>query len=212
MLHKPGHSIYEGVLTDSAAATDIVAWFDEIYERNVPPINNTLYRLTSFERCPDNVLDYFLFDKGFSTHVELSAEAKRCILRNWEFITKHRFTDASIKLYLECILEVSVTMVSTYGQRRQFLQANSTRFGFPNQASLDSLNTPNDLMVYIYSTEYSVLDTLEITLSSVNEYTALLTDYLFEVIKFELPSADYSNNLEITIKDDLGAIISVKTL
>ena len=212
MLHKPSHSIYEGVLKDSEVATDIAAWFDEIYQRNVVPINNTLYSLTSFERCPDNLLDYFLFEKGFGTHVDLSADAKRCILRNWEFITKRRFTDASIKQYLECILQVTITMVSTYGKRRQFLQPNSSRFGFPNQASLDSFETANDLMVYIYSTEYSVEDTLEITLSSTNAYTAGLTDYIFEVLKFELHSADYSNNLEITLRNEVSSIIAVKTL
>ena len=212
MLHKPSHSIYEGVLKDSEAATDIVAWFDEIYERNITPINMLLYSLISFEKCPDSMLDYFLFEKGFSTHADLSADAKRCILRNWESIIRYRFTDASIKQYLECILQVTVTMVSVYGQRRQFLQPNSSRFGFPNQASLDSFDTANDLMVYIYSTEYAVLDTLEITLSSTDAYTALLTDYIFEVLKFELHSTDYSNSIEITLKNELSAVIAVKTL
>lgn len=215
MLHKPGHSIYEGVSTDSEVAADIIAWFDEIYEANIPKINNKLYNLNSFERCDNSFLDYFLFDKGFSTHVDLSAAAKRCILRNWEYITKFRFTDGSLKKYLECVLQVNITLTSTYGKRRQFLQPDSSIFGFPSQDTLSSLNTNNDRMVYIYSTEYSVVDTLTITLLETNTYTALLTDYIFEILKFELHSTDYSNILRVTLVDGSTlseSIIAIKDL
>lgn len=212
MNNKPSHSIFSGVLTDSPVAADITAWFDEIYERYCTSISHNMYNLISFERCPDNLLDFFLFDKGFSTHVNLSAEAKRCILRNWEFIHHYRMTDGSIKKYLECILQVDVTLTSTYNPKKQFLQPNSTRFGFPNQASLNSFNTSNDLMVYIYSTDYEVEDILDIQLSATNTYTADLTDYVFEVLKFELPNTNFSHKLRVNLLDELSANIATKIL
>ena len=153
----------------------------------------------SFERCPDTYLDFFLYDKGFSTHPDLSAESKRCILRNWQHIYDFRSSLSGVSKYLECITEESVTIVSIVNPKKRFIQTNSKAFGFPNSDSVASFGTSSDYLTYLYSPEYEVIDEMEITLGNQTAYTDLLTDYIFEILKYELPRSNSDHKLKVTL-------------
>jgi len=215
MANKPGDSILAAIQEQSDIAKDIVAWFDEIYGIYVQgEINNHLYQMISFERCPDEYLDYFMYEKGFSTHKSMTPNSKRDVLRNWKFIHENRLSQRGLEMYLKSIFQVD--LVTSGWQhvswKKRFIQTQNSIYGFPNAESLSSAFQEGDTMTYLYSPDFVESDRLDIQLSAHNAYTDSLLDYAFEICRYELAKTCSYKNLLINIVDEHYNIMKTQTI
>lgn len=214
-MNRPSRSLHQPFRESNQVTSDILAWFDDIYECFVEKkINKELIKFSRYKTVESQYLDYFLYDKGFSTHPNLSDSSKLSILDNWREIYNYRYTTRGIKRYIDSITEQECTVTITLDpDRRDFLQPNSTLFGFPNQEMLDSIGTSNEVMSYLYRTDYLYTDTIQINFPLLNPYLDSIKDYIIGLMEFELPRVNDAQQWRIILyNEDTSSTILEKTI
>jgi len=214
-MNKPSKSLYRGFRDSNVVTQDVLAWFDDIYECFVEKrINRELAKFASYKTVEPAYVDYFLYDKGFSTHPNLSYAAKISVLDNWKEIYNYRFTTKGIKSYMDSLSQQATTVTITLDSaRKDFIQPNNTLFGFPNQAMIDSIGTSTDNMTYLYSTDYTYTDTIQINFPVLDVYLDSIKEYLIGLLEFELPRVNDSQKWKVILYNvDTSSTILEKTI